>query len=529
MPFGALALVAALPFASCITPPVVAEAHYEGWALESSAYPQDAHFVEIAYGDGDGEDAAQPMLRGLFVPSDIDAPVVVHFAESGASLTASPLARGQYHALAEIGFASLAVDYRGVGLSDGEPSPRKLGDDALAIWTTALGLVDGDADRLIVRGASLGTVATSSLLARGVRPAACIAFAPVRPSTVARLYGYALYWDPLVWFVAPLLRSFSPGDPLKWFSKPGIPRLVVIHPGDELLGERDFERLKQGVEASGGTVEVPALLYTKTTSDDPVAKALRKHIALTHGSYSVSAVEEEFLKELFPSVPDIDARARWVERFGWPEAVETVWSDEALRARLEIPLRRHRLLPPNLVLAAAQQLTDDELEAFEAWFMGPVGQGVRAAFRSKSFASLSLLLDLEDPGGRLPVDYILEARKLLGNDLDSGGGRRWSRERIDSLLISFLGFAAPSGRVFGEDGAKLGENEAWRFGVAEGDRIPFAEPGKSGRLSIGGLRRAFEADGEGRSKAEAGRRLRRCFLKASGLERYRPVVLDETP
>ena len=521
--FG-LALGLSLPLVGCFTPPVVALAHDDSWTLETSGYPQDARRVEIRRGAQDGSDRTLgPTLRGLFFPSDEGAPVVVHFAESGASLTASIRSREQYHALAELGFASLAVDYRGVGLSDGDPSPRKLGEDAMAIWEEGLSLVDGDADRLVVRGASLGTVAISSLLAEGIEPAACIAFAPVRPKTVGRLYGYAVYWSPLVWLVAPLFRTFSDGDPLEWFTKPGVPRLVTIHPEDELLSERDFERLKLGVESSGGVVQVPEPLSAVLVVGDSVMKALWKHIGLVQKSFFVGDTEREFLRDLFPGVPDLGARLARIEKFGPPQAVAEVGSDRAMRARLELPLLQHRLLPPNLALAAAHSLRDGEMEFFDDWLMTPDGRGAREVFRTRSFERLTELLDLDDAGGRLPIEVIAVAARVLGADLDAGGARRWNHDRIEALMVSLAGFAI-AGRTLPEDGQVLGKDEDWRFGVAEEDRVQYAEPGRSGWIDLQGLRKVHAVDAEGRSEAEAWRRLQRCFLKAAGLEESRTRI-----
>ena len=512
-------LGAAVLLCGCITPPVVARAPSEGWTLESSSYPQDARWIEISRDPEhtDGE-RSEPALRGYFFPSDEGAPVVVHFAESGGSLASSLHFRGQYHALAEMGFASLVVDYRGVGLSDGEPSPLRLKEDALDIWSTALWLVDGDPGRLIVRGASLGTVAISSLLREGLQPAACIGFAPVRPKTVARLYGYAVYWDPLVWLVAPFTRTFSPADPLEWFSKPGVPRLVVASPDDELLGERDFERLRRGVEASGGTVEVPEKLWTMIVNDDPVMKALAKHIALVHRSFSVKEAEADFLAEFFPSVPDMAARMDRIERLGSKEGVALVAADGASRERAKAPLRWHRLLPPDLVLAAASSLEDGEMEAFDGWFLKPSGlnSDVHEAFAERSFEELLPMLDLEDPGGRLPVELIVEARSVLSNDLNAAGEPRWNHARIAALRSAILGLEVP-GQVFATGGSKLGEGEAWRFGLADEHYVPYAELRQSGRLYLRGLPKAFAADAEGRSAEEAGRRLERCLQVAAGL------------
>ncbi|QDV05336.1 Alpha/beta hydrolase family protein [Planctomycetes bacterium Poly30] len=514
----AQASAAAVLLAGCFTPPVVGRAHSDSWTLETSDYPKDSSLVEVVHFDGDGDPA--PTLRGIFVPSDTGAPVVVHFAESAASVTSHLHARGQYHDLAELGFASLAVDYRGVGLSDGEPSPRALEDDALAIWDHALGLVGGDSNRLLVRGCSLGTIAAASLLARGIRPAACIAIAPVRPQTVAKRYGYARFWNPAVWLAAPFLRTFSTADPLRWLGEPGVPRFVLTSPEDELLGERDFERLRSRVEASGGVMEVPERLRSVLINDDPIMKALKKHIGVSLWAFSVYTAESAFLAERFPDLPNLEERRERIARLGSRGAVAAVWSEPNKLARLDQVLARHRSAPPDLLLAAANLWTLEEMDSFDAWFLPVLADDDRETYWQRSYSQLLKQLELGDPGGRLPIELIVAARRLLGQDVGRGGQPRWSRARIEALLHAFFGEEVP-GRVFATDGSTLAENESWRFGVAEKGRVTYAERQgtvtQSGTLSVAPLAEAFAADAEGRSEAEARRRLRKCLLKAAGI------------
>ena len=127
VPLAGALLAGVCALCGCIVPPVIAPSGDPGWTLDSgrSSYPEDASIVEVP-----GAAESEPTLRGLYVPADEGAPLVVHFAESGGSIPQSLHTRGQYRQLAELGFASLAVDYRGVGLSDGERSPTCLDQDA---------------------------------------------------------------------------------------------------------------------------------------------------------------------------------------------------------------------------------------------------------------------------------------------------------------------------------------------------------------------------------------------------------------
>src|SRR6185369_9584719 len=102
-------------------------------------------------------------LRGVFVPSDPGAPVVLHLLESGGSVTSVDFPySGVVAQLSDLGYASLILDYRGVGESDGERSVDHLRPDALAMWGEALrraGAADGAARCVVVRATSIGSVA----------------------------------------------------------------------------------------------------------------------------------------------------------------------------------------------------------------------------------------------------------------------------------------------------------------------------------------------------------------------------------
>lgn len=108
-----LALLALAVAPGCLTPPALLPALHVDGELAIELYPPGTERVSVEVAD-------EVVLRGLFVPSDDGAPVVLHLLESSGSVASlkyhyAPLL-GQ---LTDLGHASLAVDYTGVGASDG--------------------------------------------------------------------------------------------------------------------------------------------------------------------------------------------------------------------------------------------------------------------------------------------------------------------------------------------------------------------------------------------------------------------------
>lgn len=413
------ALLLSLAFASCFTPPVILAAHNPGWTLETSHYPSDATIVDC-------ESANGPTLRGLFVPSDEGAPLVVHFAESGASISASLHVRGQYEALAEIGFASLAIDYRSVGLSDGEPAPKRIAEDARRIYAHALELVDGVESRLLLRGTSIGSVAVAALLADGAQPGAVIIHAPILAETVAVRFGFATRWDPLVWLVRPFLSSFSDASLVDELAKCSAPLFVSSHPNDELLNESEFRQLKKVVESGGG-------LFVVRKSSSFSFGTVPGHIRVTLLSYKVYPEERRFLEAAFAGTPDVEARLAKVFKEGDRDAVARALNSPAIEGRLRALVARTRKVEANVLLAAAIQLADvDQALLWLAPSQTPWSQK-EGVYNELSFAELTNLFNLSDPSGELPIEAVVYARQSMeqwGIPSARSESERWPLERV---------------------------------------------------------------------------------------------------
>ncbi len=125
-------------------------------------------------------------LRGCFLPPEYDDPLLVlHFLATPIGAPPgdpSAPAVDTERLLLEFlqrGAGSLVLDMRGVGASDGIPDPGKWPADALIAWQEALRRVDGDPERVIVRGVGLGNLLALSLMEQGIEPATYVFVDPL--------------------------------------------------------------------------------------------------------------------------------------------------------------------------------------------------------------------------------------------------------------------------------------------------------------------------------------------------------------
>jgi len=386
----------------CFMPPVVMQAHDAEWTLADSKYPRSGRIVEVATED--------PVLRGLYVPSDPGAPLVVHFAEAGASVTFGPALRDQYLDLAQRGFASLAVDYRGVGLSDGATDTGELPTDVDAIYAHALRLVDGDPSRLVLRGTSLGTMAIAHLLAQGHQPAAVCLYAPVFADSVVMAFGYAVYNDFLVALAWPFLRSVPLPRLTDALSTYRGALFVLGHPSDELLTDREFAELAEAVDARGGTL-VTTTRGLSVGHSHPVLRHLTQHVRLTVLSLDVTREEAGFLETAFPGVPDVERRVRTALADGDQTLADAVRAAPDAMARLR-ELAGRSLGAADHLLACALQLREPGLSAMLLTNEARAsGQTLLSRHRG---APLLGVLDLDDPAGRIEDIALVAACQQLG-------------------------------------------------------------------------------------------------------------------
>ncbi|MCB9879216.1 MAG: alpha/beta hydrolase [Planctomycetes bacterium] len=229
----AAALCVALFSAGCAAPLVV-----EAGREQFGELPIGGEVVRVATDDGVG-------LAGLLVrtPTMQTTPLVLHLLPRGGSATSGVLQFGGLHellgALREEGFASLVIDYRGVGASAGDVDSDALGRDAAAMWRYARQLV-GEQGAIVLRASSLGTLAAAALLDEpevAVSLRALLLIAPVDARTVvgnaARERHGAL--------LGPLLALFHRSPPIRPLADvlreraARTPTLLVLPADDPLL------------------------------------------------------------------------------------------------------------------------------------------------------------------------------------------------------------------------------------------------------------------------------------------------------
>ncbi len=267
--------------AGCITPPAVLSGGTDHVPFDE--LPPDAESVAVVV----GEDS---QLRGIFVPSDPGAPVVLHLLESGGSATHGTRGIGAYpylERLADRGFASLILDYRGVGMSDGDRSPHHLREDALAAWDEAVRRA-GSPSRVVVRGMSIGALAAASLLEDGVEPGAVILIAPVRAETVAGHFARASYGGFLGGAISLFLGDAGDSDLVAAIEMCPSPLLVLAAASDDALPADERALVEVSVASVGGRFE---LISNET------------HLGLILRTNELDALELAFLQARFPGLP----------------------------------------------------------------------------------------------------------------------------------------------------------------------------------------------------------------------------------
>lgn len=393
-PLGAaaslLVSVAALHhgLSGCISPPALLP--NGPLVTELSRFPQGTEEIELELAGGE-------RLRGLYVPADPGAPLVLQFAESSVSALSSNLSyRRLFRDCADAGFAALMIDYRGVGRSDGEREIEHLPEDALAMWRAALEKVDGDPSRIIVRGASIGSIAAATLIERGVEPAAWWIVAPVRPQTVVGNFARKRYGSFIAFLAAPWFRPVADLALEEQIARVRAPLLVVGPRDDFLLPEAEQVELRRAVECARGAWRESAFGHEWTVV----------------ASHELSAEDRDFLRAIFPGWPDTCAReARALAELP-ADILGRMQADAGWSERFRTAVTRTRLAPAELVAAATCRPGDVEVRV----------AALRRAFDDRSRAVPSLgfeaaveWFDSSDPAGDLPSALLVTWWHELGS------------------------------------------------------------------------------------------------------------------
>nr|VFJ77601.1 MAG: hypothetical protein BECKFW1821C_GA0114237_113110 [Candidatus Kentron sp. FW] len=178
-------------------------------------------------------------VMARYYPHEPDSPMLIHFHGNGEIVADYDNIAPAFHAA---GASLVSVDYRGYGKSDGQPSVRKLLDDAHAVLDFLLKLRDERAYRspLVVMGRSLGSAPAIELAAsRGEQFAGLVVES-----------GFAQMFPLLALFgISPEQLGISPEsnrdneDKMREVQKP----VLILHAeGDEIIplwnGQRNFER-----------------------------------------------------------------------------------------------------------------------------------------------------------------------------------------------------------------------------------------------------------------------------------------------
>lgn len=331
----ALLLVATAIGPGCFAPPALLAAVDVDAELTLRLMPPGTTLHQLALAGG-------VSLSGFVVPSDAGAPVVLHLQESSGSPGSLKFHDGVVAAqLAELGFASLMLDYSGVGMSaSGDASMDDFERDVHAMYAEAVRLAGGDESRVVLRGTSLGTLGAALLLRDGARPAAVLLHVPVMPDTAVPRMGARLHGAVAGWLAHAIFRDLCEVDVPSALARCEAPLVVITGRDDFLLDDDERAALEHAVRESGGEWLV---------RDEG-------HLWLTAAAHALQPEETAVLRDLLPGVPDADARlARLLARL--PPDVSARFGGGPTRTRLREVSRA--VLNGDARLAAAFALCDD--------------------------------------------------------------------------------------------------------------------------------------------------------------------------
>lgn len=383
--FGLLVVLAVLLRVAGVTlpPPALLDTDDVDEQTALREYPPRTERIEVARPDG-------AVLRGMFAPAHEGAPVVLLLQEASASAAALHLGWGKLAwQLRDLGFATLVLDYGGVGLSAGERDVRNLRADALAMWGEALARAGGDPQRVVVRGTSLGTIATALLLQAGVQPGGVIAIAPVRADTAAERFARFFYGELAARFAWFCYGPIAPVDVPAELARATLPEMVITPQEDVFLDEADLHAfdLGAGRRAAG---------HTRRAGD---------HLLVSFLAHRLFEEELPLLLELAGDGPPVDARLAEVLGRLPPEIADAFGEDAPEHARLRALLRYHAGEVPLRAAAAALAEQPPLSSARLLWLLRESGPG------DMDFEPLAHLLSLWDPAGLLPIDRIEAASR----------------------------------------------------------------------------------------------------------------------
>lgn len=407
-------LHAFLAATGAVVPPAVLEGGLPELRLDS--FPPGTQRIRLPMGKDDH-------LEGVYVPAENDSPLVLHMLESEGSVTHGARGLRGYPVLwdlRDLGIASLMLDYRGVGASVGSRSPRNLPEDAMAAWKEALRYVGGDPQRIVIRGMSLGTLATATLLQREVKPAAVVLVAPVRAETVVPNWARHYYPEFIASITSRFVRPSVDVDVIEVYSQIEVPLLVHAPRDDYLLP--GWERLlyEEAVAVAGGT-------WLPSRFGHPA------NVLVAHRMFEAEA---ELYKRLFPELPPLHIRLSQARQALTQTGIETD-QRQATEAKLASLCGQYRVDPPMLLQALAQLAVQQPLEESLLEWLRVLPPGV---LDDAPPDACQHLLDLEDPAGDISAHELRQLALYLHESRQEAQPQDWwTPEQLEEIAEQ-LGF-----------------------------------------------------------------------------------------
>ncbi len=394
--FG-VAWLATVSLGACAIPNLVLPAASEARDVKDLVLPWRAEWVELPLAEGE-------ILRGVWVPADDGAPVILHLMEATVAATQTDVVHELFWQSLDAGWSVLALDYRGVGASGGARSTEHVRADARAMWNEAVRRAGGDPSRVILRGGSLGTLAAATLLQDGARPGAVVLYGPVRSQSVVKHFlvtGWAGVPRFPTWaaeWVAMFVRQPLAVDLGNVIENSAAPVLVLCAAHDELLPPDEAEDLRSALKRGPSG----SIFWVEEET----------HVSICTRHHALHEPERAFLTSFV--APRLESAARLA---AWRNAL-----DPALRERLEqnpealaafsqlavgrfsdSPTLAAELLLLRFDSSAVVQLLDTERARRGAWLTGMDEQ------------RLQQTLDLADSAGPLPLAGLLLASRILAS------------------------------------------------------------------------------------------------------------------
>ncbi|MES2918038.1 MAG: alpha/beta hydrolase [Pseudomonadota bacterium] len=194
-------------------------------------------------------------LHGWFLKAKGEARGTVVFLHGNAQNLTSHVLYVDW--LPAAGYHVLIADYRGYGMSLGDPSRRGVYEDARAMWDYARARPDVDPQRMILFGQSLGGANALALAGREQLPGLRAVVADSPFSSYDRIGREKILQIPvlgyLLWPFSPLI--VSPGLSPQPERIAPVPLLLIHGDQDDVVPYRHSERLYERARA-------PRLLWT---------------------------------------------------------------------------------------------------------------------------------------------------------------------------------------------------------------------------------------------------------------------------